>query len=230
MMTNSDLTLIAALLDRTGSMSSCVAATQDGFDELINSQKRSPSGDCIVTLAQFDYHLNHDGSEAPIPDFIYSNRPIAQVPKLILTPRGMTPLLDATGNFVTSIGESLAALPESSRPGLVICVIMTDGQENHSSEWTWDRVQALIKQQTETYKWKFMFLGANMDAVSVGARMGFTRGASVTYNAADYGGTHAVYGATAANISNLRAGTAAAPEFTEEDRKKAMGEQQKSDA
>ena len=80
-MTNADLTLIAALLDRTGSMQSSVEATQDGFDELINGQRAEP-GQALVTLAQFDKH-----GEAPVPEFVYVNQPIAEVPKLQLVPR-----------------------------------------------------------------------------------------------------------------------------------------------
>ena len=64
----------------------------------------------------------------------------------------MTPLLDATGAFITKIGQDLSELEDNHRPGLVICVIMTDGMENASREWTWDSVQALIKQQSKVYQ------------------------------------------------------------------------------
>lgn len=150
-MTNSDLTLIAALLDRTGSMESSKEATEDGFNELISALKADP-GQAFVTLAQFDkYH------DAPVPEFVYQNKPINDVPKLALIPRGMTPLLDAAGAFITQIGQDLSELKDNHRPGLVICVIMTDGMENASREWTWESVRALIKQQSEVYNWKFMF-------------------------------------------------------------------------
>jgi hypothetical protein len=216
-MTNPDLTLIAALLDRTGSMESCKRATEDGFNELINSQKQLPDR-AVVTLAQFDQHPG-----APVPDSVYTNKPITDVPKLNLKPRGMTPLLDATGAFITSIGAQLNALEEDRRPGKVICLIMTDGMENASTEWTWERVQELIKQQTEVYSWQFMFLGANIDAVQVGGRMGFTRDASITYDSADYDSTNAVWAATSANVSGLRSGLQANASYSPDQRDEAMG-------
>ena len=68
------------------------------------------------------------------------------------------------------------------RPGQVICLIMTDGYENASKEWTWAAVEALITQQREQYNWKFIFLGANIDAEQVGVRMGVPLGNSMTYD------------------------------------------------
>jgi hypothetical protein len=223
--TNKDLTLIAALLDRTGSMETCVKPTCDGFDELINDQKHQP-GRAIVTLAQFDRH----GTE-PIPEFVYRNKPINDVPKLQLIPRGMTPLLDATGEFITEIGQSLAELDEDKRPGLVICVIMTDGMENASYDWSWERISELIKQQRDDYAWQFMFIGANIDAVKVGRSMGLAANQAMTYNAGDAQAVMDSYQSVSNNVSAMRgmaaAGmpmAAAAANFTDEDRAKAMGE------
>ena len=221
-MTDSRKTLIAALLDRTGSMSTSKEATEKGFDELINGQKSEP-GEAVVTLAQFDAHPG-----ASVPEFVYTNLPIAEVPPLELVPRGMTPLLDAVGGFVTQIGEDLAKLAEKDRPGTVICMIMTDGHENASREWSWEKVQRLIKQQSEQWSWKFMFLGANIDAVQVGARMGFARGQSMTYNAGDSQAVMDSYAVASASMASTRSGLVDEAEFTEEDRAKAMGKKDKA--
>lgn len=226
-MTNPSKTLIAALLDRTGSMSGCRKATEDGFNELINGQKQEP-GECRVTLAQFDKH-----GTAPILTRTYSNMPIHQVPLLSLHPRGMTPLWDATGQFVTEIGDGLAALPEEDRPGLVICLIMTDGNENASTDWTPSRVKELIERQRNQWNWKFMFIGANIDAQEVGASMGIDRGSSMAFNSHNYAGTQAAYAAPGIYTSAMRGqAMAGAPvmdaAFTDEDRNKAMGEGKKS--
>lgn len=241
-MTNSDLTLIAALLDRSGSMSSSVRATCDGFDELIKGQKETP-GKALVTLAQFDKVQNYGflhttvsttgfGIEqpgpSPIPEFVYRNRPLDEVPPLQLIPRGMTPMLDATGRFITQIGKDLAALKEHERPGLVICMIMTDGLENASTEWSWQRVKELITQQREQYNWKFMFLGANIDAEQVGTAMGVGRGASITFDSHDYTGNVGVYAAAASNMSSMRSMAYAGEPvmdafFDDDDRNASMG-------
>ena len=191
-MTNKDLTLIAALLDRSGSMQDCKRATETGFDELINKQRSEP-GRAVVTLSMFD----------DVYENVYANIPIADVRPLELEPRNMTAMLDATGRFITEIGAELAALPEGERPGTVICLIMTDGYENASTEWTWEAVNELITQQREKYNWQFIFLGANIDAEVVGARMGVPLGSAMTFDA-DM--VECAMESTARAMSSVRAG------------------------
>lgn len=221
-MTDSNLTLIASLLDRSGSMESSRAATQDGFDELINGQRSEP-GQAQVTLAQFDRH-----EMSPVPEWVYRNMPIADVPKLQLLPRGMTPLLDATGVFITQIGEDLAALPEDKRPGLVICLLMTDGHENASLRWSWATVKDLITRQREQYNWKFIFLGANIDAVKVAADIGIPTASAMQFDSHDYASNVAAYAAPGVYTSAARGAALAGEEvmdaaFTDEQRDEAMG-------
>ena len=180
-MTNPNATLIAALLDRSGSMSVSKEATEDGWREFINGQSEVP-GECKVTLAQFDTEY----------DVVYADTPIAEVPEFVVIPRGMTALLDAVGTFVTQIGEQLSAVPEDDRPGHVICLIMTDGMENSSRQWTWDTVKALTERQRNEWNWTFIFIGANIDAIDVGERMGFAPDYSITYDDSNYTSTKAV--------------------------------------
>jgi hypothetical protein len=208
-MTNANLTLIAALLDRSGSMEDCKKATESGFDELM-AKHRSASGEATVTLAIFDDEY----------EIVYANEPIAGVPKLSLVPRHMTAMLDAIGRFVTEIGEHLANQDEANRPGTVICLIMTDGMENASQEWSWDRVKALITQQRKQYDWSFVFLGANIDALAVGSRIGVPHAASLTYNADDDGAVSTTYDRVAREMVRRRSGLEMA--FSEEDRSKAI--------
>lgn len=170
-MTNQDLSLIAALLDRSGSMQSIADDTRGGFDAYIASVKAQP-GTTQVTLAQFDDQY----------EVVYHGRPIGDVPPLTLEPRGSTALLDALGRFITEVGAALALLPEDQRPGDVTVLVMTDGHENASGEWTVAGVRDLIAQQESQYSWDFVFMGANMDAVAVGARLGFAAGKSLTYD------------------------------------------------
>ena len=201
--TNPNKTLIAALLDRSGSMETSKQATEDGWRELINEQRLLP-GQCQVTLAQFD----------TVYEVLYSATPIADVPEFVVEPRGRTALLDATGKFITEIGEQLSALPEDQRPGHVICLIMTDGMENASHEWSWDAVQ-------NQWNWKFIFIGANMDAIEVGGRMGFAYGDSITYDDSSYENTSAVMHSARAMVRRSRGGEDSA--FSNEDRQAAMG-------
>jgi len=220
-MTNPHLTHLYFLLDRSGSMNSIVEDTVGGFDAFIAEQRRfteEAPGECRVTLAQFD-----DAYEE-----VYADRPIADVPSLVLQPRGTTALLDSVARIVLDAGKRLAALPEDQRPGTVIVGIMTDGLENASREWSHPQVKQLIETQTRDYQWQFLYLGADQDAVEVGMSIGVSAGHSVTYGR---GKVKQAMAATAANVSSYRqarAGGMPAPaaaalsEFTEEQRRAAQ--------
>ena len=205
-MTDNTKTLIAALPDRSGSMQDIAGDMRGGFDSFIAKETGQP-GTTLVTLAQFDDRY----------DVVYTDRPIAAVPALSLEPRGMTALLDAIGRFITEVGAGLAALPEEDRPAAVTVLVMTDGHENASREWTGDAVRALIAQQESVYGWDFVFLGANMDAVEVGTNLGFAPGKSLTYDA-DGDAVGGAWDAVASYSARKRsAGVAAAPSIVFED-------------
>ena len=91
-------------------------------------------------------------------------------------------LLDAIGRLVTDAGASLASLPEDKRPGTVIVGIMTDGYENASREWTHPAIKALIQQQTKTYSWEYLYMGADQDAIEVGTSLGVQPNRAMTYS------------------------------------------------
>lgn len=209
-LTDSTKTLIAALLDRSGSMDSCKPATEDGWREFINEQRLEP-GQCEVTLAQFDTEY----------EVLYPPTDVNAVPEFVVEPRGRTALLDATGRFITEVGERLSALPEDQRPGKVICLIMTDGYENASKDWTWGAVRRLITQQRGDYNWEFIFLGANIDAVEVGARMGIDAGSALTFAPDSYVGNRAAYRVTSEKVKYARMSRKL--DFSEADRDAAMG-------
>lgn len=109
-MTNPQLSLVAALLDRSGSMHSIADDIRGGFDSFI-TKEREADGRTVVTLAQFDDRY----------ELVYDSVPIEDVPPLVLQPRGSTALYDAIGRLVTEVGTGLAAIPEDERPGSVTC-------------------------------------------------------------------------------------------------------------
>ena len=211
-MTDSNKTLIAALLDRSGSMDESKEFTEDGWRELINTQRSEPEY-CEVTLAQFDTEY----------EVLYPPTAIAAVPEFVLVPRGRTALLDAAGVFITEVGDQLAALPEDQRPGQVICLIMTDGMENASRQWTWEALKALIIQQREVYGWKFIFLGADIDAVEVGERMGVDRRYAMTFDKRSHAGNRAAYARASSMVTGFKRDYLDEG-FTDDDRARAMGE------
>jgi|ERR1700687_488995 len=212
-MTDPRRTLIAVLLDRSGSMETIKSDTEGGFNAFIDGQ-RGQAGDVRVTLAQFDTHY----------DVVYANRPVREVPPLDLQPRGMTALYDALGRLITDVGAELATRPEQERPGSVVIVMLTDGHENSSREWTHEAVSAAIGRQESEYSWDFLFLGANMDAVAIGEQLGFQRDKSITYQPSSEG-VAGVFAAAAGYVARKAAapvGSTVAG-FSDEDRRAAQG-------
>jgi hypothetical protein len=216
-MTDPQRTLIAVLLDRSGSMETVKSDTEGGFNAFIDSQ-RGESGEAVVTLAQFDFEY----------EVVYANKPIADVPRLDLQPRGATALYDSLGRLITDVGAELAALPEQARPGTVVVVVFTDGHENSSKEWTHEAITAAIKRQEAEFAWDFLFLGANMDAVAVGTALGFSSDKSMTWSSDNGGAVHAM-ASTSAYVSRKRAAPAGAAVagFSEDDRREAGGRRKK---
>lgn len=161
-----NLTEMVFVLDRSGSMSGLAADTIGGFNELIEKQKKI-EGDAYVTTVLFDheYEVLHDHvalkEVAPLTDKEYFAR-------------GSTALLDAVGRTINAVGVRLAATPEEERPEHVVFVITTDGMENASREYTAKQVREMVEHQQQKYSWQFVFLGANMDAVSEARNLGIS--------------------------------------------------------
>jgi len=156
-----DLTDITMVIDRSGSMQSIRTDAEGGINSFIVQQKLEP-GEALLTLVQFDTEY----------EFVHSGTPIKQVPAFTLVPRGSTTLLDAVGRAINETGARLAVLDEAQRPGLVVFVIVTDGQENSSREFKREKIREMIEQQQSVYKWQFTFLAANQDAFAEGASLG----------------------------------------------------------
>ncbi len=169
-MTNPELTHIEFVLDRSGSMHSIKADIEGGFDAFIADQRTHP-GRCTVSLAQFDNEY----------ETVFTARDVHDVPALDLVPRGSTAMLDAIGRSISALGSRLAALPEAERPGTVVFAIMTDGMENSSREFTYQAIKELITRQEQSYNWQFLYMGADQDAIEVGAAIGVRADRSLTY-------------------------------------------------
>ncbi len=204
-----DLTDFTVVLDRSGSMASCREEAENGLNHLIEKQ-RADSGDSVFTLVQFDTEY----------EFVHKAVPIGEVPRCALVPRGMTALLDAVGRSIAEAGDRLKRMPASDRPGLVVFVIVTDGQENSSHEFTKSQVKQMIEHQQTTYGWKFIFLGANQDAFAEAQGLGIAGGLIASYKT---DASYQAFEGTSAAVSRLRKATLAnapAPmEFLDEERK-----------
>ena len=111
--------------------------------------------------------------------------------------------MDAIGRTIDELGRQLSDLPEKDRPAQVIVTILTDGLENASQRYTWKDVSERIKHQSDFYKWTFLFLGANQDAIATAAQISIAASNASGY-AADPIGTHSSHRSTARKVRALR--------------------------
>jgi hypothetical protein len=209
-MTDDNYTALILIIDRSGSMHPLAQTTQEALEELVHGQKLEP-GKLTIDTVFFDDHYEE---RAALVD------PAKESLDLSIQARGMTALYDAVGRKVTTFGETLARLPEAERPGKVIVVIATDGHENSSTEYTSAAVAAIIKEQQETYGWKFTFVGANQDAVLTARHLNIAEEDAITF-AASAGGTESVLRSVGDYVSNTRSGVAFAG-YSAADRSAAM--------
>ncbi len=154
---------LAFILDRSGSMESIRQAAIDGFNTFLRDQQAAP-GHNRFSLVFFDSRIETRLDSIPVAE---------AVPLDLDTyvPSGGTALLDAIGDTIDRLGARFAALPAADRPDHVTVAILTDGEENSSSRYTWHDVSKRIQHQTETYSWEFLFLGAGEDAIATAAKM-----------------------------------------------------------
>ena len=200
---NIELTEIAVVLDRSGSMKSMAIEAVGGMNAFLESQQKLP-GEAKLTLVLFDHEYI----------VAHSRRPIKEVPPLddhTYVPRGSTALLDAIGRTINTIGERLDKTPYAERPGKVIVAILTDGLENASQEFKPKQIRSMIEHQREKYSWEFIYLGANQDAIEVGETIGIASGCAVTFNETPEGASEAF----AAVNHTIGAYRASAPNYRE---------------
>lgn len=163
------------ILDRSGSMGRIADETIGGFNAFVESQKNLP-GKATLSLVQFDHEYS----------VVHNNQPIESIPALdksTFQPRGMTALYDAVGMTISKFKD------DNPKDTKTIVAILTDGQENSSKEYSYGRIQELIKEVEGEHNWDVLFIGANMNAQAVAAQMGISAAKSVTY---DYNGKGAM--------------------------------------
>lgn len=192
MKNKTDITII---LDRSGSMESVKQDTIGGFNNFLSEQQKV-EGEAALSLVQFDDQY----------EVVYEDKDIHAADRLTersFQPRGSTALFDAVGRTINAVGARLAALSEDERPDSVLLVIMTDGFENASREFTAAKINEMISHQRDVYKWEFMFIGANQDAVLSAREIGIQAGAALTY-AANEEGTQIAFSLVADKVRNYR--------------------------
>ena len=190
------MTELVFILDRSGSMCGLEQDTIGGFNAMIEKQKKE-AGKVLVSTVLFD-------SERQV---IHDRLPLEQVPPMTEKEyfvRGCTALLDAVGSAIHHIGNVHKYARTEDVPEKTMVIITTDGMENASRKYTYDRVQAMIRRQQEKYGWEFLFLGANIDAAAEAKRFGIEEDRAVNYHA-DPEGTALNYEVISEAVCSVRA-------------------------
>ncbi|MGN1418731.1 MAG: hypothetical protein ACI4W6_05330 [Acutalibacteraceae bacterium] len=191
-----NITELVFILDRSGSMAGLESDTIGGFNAMIEKQKKQ-SGECYVSTVLFD-----NESEV-LHDRVKLNE-IKKMTDSDYTVRGCTALIDAIGGAIHHIGNIHKYARKEDVPEHTLFVITTDGMENASHRYSSQKVKAMIEKQKEKYGWEFLFIGANIDAVTTAKNFGIDEKRAVNYHA-DRKGTAVLFDAVSDAVCNVRA-------------------------
>lgn len=169
------MTELVFILDRSGSMSGLERDTIGGFNSMIEKQKKE-EGEAVVSTVLFD-------NESVV---IHDRLALDKVPRMTekeYFTRGCTALLDAVGGAIHHIGNVHKYARKEDVPEKTLFIITTDGYENASRRYNYEKVRKMIERQKEKYGWEFLFLGANIDAAAEAKRFGIGADRAVDYHA-----------------------------------------------
>jgi len=163
-------------MDRSGSMTGIASDMEGAMKEVIQKQKER-DGDVLVTYVRFDTEYEE----------VFSQKSIQDIDGFKLEPRNMTALLDAIGKTVNNVERRFNQKDEEDQPERVLFVIVTDGGENASKEFSRPQVFEMIEKVKRDHEWGFTFIGANQDSIGTGNSLGISRGSSVNFVASQAG-------------------------------------------
>ena len=195
-----NLTEIVFILDRSGSMGGLESDTIGGYNSMLKKQKKE-KGEALISTVLFDDYTEvlHNRKKiknvAPITDSEYYVR-------------GCTALLDAVGGAIKHISRVQKEMPKDERPDKTLFIITTDGMENASHHYTYEKVKKMVEKKKEKDHWEFIFLGANIDAVEVAGRFGVDKRRAVRYEC-DRAGTKLNFQVMSNLVSCARASVSA---------------------
>lgn len=192
-----NLTELVFILDRSGSMTGLESDTIGGYNAMLEKQRKE-EGEAFVTTILFDddYEILHNRVN------IKRVKPITDREYYV---RGMTALLDAVGKTINKTVKAIIKSDEEEQPSNVMFVIITDGMENASREYSYDKIKQMIEHEKKKYSWEFIFLGANIDAIATAAKFGIDEDKASNYHA-DSLGTMLNFESVSDAVSNFRSG------------------------
>ncbi len=191
---------IVFILDRSGSMAGLEADTIGGYNSMLKKQKKL-EGEAVISTILFDDRTEvlHDRESIDRAELISEKEYYV---------RGCTALLDAVGGAITHISRIHKELPKEERPEKTLFIITTDGMENASRFYSYEKVKKLVEKKKKKHNWEFVFLGANIDAVQVAARFGVDAKRAVRYEC-DERGTRLNFEVMSKMVSCARASSSA---------------------
>lgn len=190
-----NITEVVFILDRSGSMGGLEADTIGGFNSLIAKQKKE-EGTALISTVLFDDEC----------EVLYDRVDVKKIKKMTddeYYVRGCTALLDAVGGAIQHIGNIHKYARKEDRPDKTLFIITTDGMENASHRYSYQRVRRMVERQKEKYGWEFLFLGANIDAIGEAAKFGIEASRAVNYEC-DEAGTALNYQVLSETVSAVR--------------------------
>lgn len=188
-------THIAILLDRSGSMSRIASDMEGGLKTFLNEQKLIP-GDLTISLTQFD--------DKYTPIFV--RRDVNDVEDIKIVPRGSTALIDSAVRMIKDVDENLKSLPEEEKPEKVLFLIITDGEENASTNFRLSDLKELITKQETEQNWTFVYIGANQDAFLNASSYGISTDFALNYEA-NTEGVNTMYSSVSEATTSFRTTT-----------------------
>lgn len=190
---------VCFIIDESGSMAGTESDIIGGFKKVIDEQKAIKNGKCAVSLYKFDSNVTE----------LYVGKDVNEVKYLdenTYRPGGCTAMNDAIGTAIDNIGKWLNDMDENERPEKNLIVIMTDGEENSSVEYSFDKVKDMIKHQEEKYNWTFMYLGADISDGAYAQSYGF--GTRLYSTKKSIGNSYDMINCVTANYRNFTGSTA----------------------
>jgi len=193
---NTNLTELVFILDRSGSMGGLESDTIGGFNSMLAKQQ-AESGECRITTVLFDseYEVLHDRIDL---------KAVSKITNREYFVRGTTALLDAVGKTIKKIRKVQSNTAEEYRADKVLFVITTDGMENASREYSYEKIKSMVERQKKKFNWEFIFLGANIDAIDVANRFGIAGNRTQNFHN-DSAGVELNYSVLSETVSEYRA-------------------------
>lgn len=204
------MTELVFILDRSGSMAGAVEDTIGGFNSMLDRQK-TEAGEALVTTVLFDSRA----------EFLHDRVRLEQVPHMTKKEyyaRGSTALLDAVGSTIRHIAHIHKYAKPEDRPEKTLFIITTDGMENASRRYDYQRVQQMITLEQEKYGWEFIFMGAEIDVVREAKRMGIRDDRALSYSKRN-GGVQRMFCVAEDVVSSIRASACVDEEVLDKFRK-----------